>query len=488
MFSSFVLGASSFLFSLLLTPFFRDLALRRGWVDKPDFKRKFHDSPVPRIGGVPIILAQAGAFGVLLLLGLHGTVSLQLPLPLFWKLIPAALLVFVTGLLDDLLGLKPLEKLTGLGVAATLACWGGLRIEALAGSDIGSLLGVPLTILWLVGCANAFNLIDGVDGLASGVGLLATLTTLAAALLHGDIGLVIATAPLAGALFGFLRSNFNPASIFLGDCGSLLVGFLLGCYGVIWSQKSATLLGITAPLMALSLPLLDTALSILRRYLGSKPIFGADHGHIHHRLLARGLTPRRVAFLLYGASGLAACLALLQSTARSGLGGLIIVLFCGVVWSGVRYLGYQEFKIAARLLRVSDFRTMIRSQLSLRGYEDALRAATGPEECWQAIRAAASEFGFCHAALHLAGRSFSEQLDEAVDGRWILHVPLSELEYVQLARRFELRAAPMVVAQLIDLLHSVLAAKAAEFSFNPKVAAGAESDQRADALQAALQS
>src|SRR5439155_4898452 len=97
---------------------------------------------------------------------------------------------------------------------------------------------VALTVLWLIGCANAFNLIDGVDGLASGVGLFATVTTLIAGMLQGNIGLVLATAPLAGALLGFLRYNFSPASIFLGDCGSLFVGFLLGCYGVIWSQKS----------------------------------------------------------------------------------------------------------------------------------------------------------------------------------------------------------------------------------------------------------
>src|SRR5262249_46304155 len=153
------------------------------------------------------------------------------PLPLLGRVLPAALIVFATGLYDDVRGLKPYQKLLGLTVAAALACLGGLRIDSLADHDLGA-FGPPLTILWLVGCANAFNLIDGVDGLASGVGLLAILTMLIAGLVHGDRGLVIVTAPLAGALLGFLRSNFNPASIFLGDCGSLLVGFLLGCFGV----------------------------------------------------------------------------------------------------------------------------------------------------------------------------------------------------------------------------------------------------------------
>src|SRR5262245_64724034 len=116
-----------------------------------------------------------------------------------------------------------------------------------------------------------------------------------AAFLQNNVPLAMATIPLAGALLAFLRYNFDPASIFLGDCGSLLIGFLLGCYGVLWSQKSATLLGMTAPLMALAIPLMDVCLSIVRRFIRHQPIFGADRGHIHHMLLARGFTVRRVA-------------------------------------------------------------------------------------------------------------------------------------------------------------------------------------------------
>ena len=140
-------------------------------------------------------------------------------------------------------------------------------------------------------------------------------------------------------------------------------------------------------------PLRDAALSIARRYLTGRPIFSADHGHIHHRLLERGLAPRRVALLLYGASGVAACVALLQTTTQSGIARLMIALFCAAVWAGVRYLGYKEFRIAARLLRQSDFRSMIRCQLSLSGYEEALCAARSPEACWRVIRAAGREFG-----------------------------------------------------------------------------------------------
>jgi UDP-N-acetylmuramyl pentapeptide phosphotransferase/UDP-N-acetylglucosamine-1-phosphate transferase len=138
---------------------------------------------------------------------------------------------------------------------------------------------------------NAVNLVDGMDGLAAGVGFFATVTTLIAALIHQNLELAIVTVPMAGALLGFLRYNFNPASIFLGDSGSLLVGLLLGCYAALWSQKSATMLGMAAPLMALAIPLLETSLSILRRALRNRPVFGADAGHIHHKLLEQGLTP-----------------------------------------------------------------------------------------------------------------------------------------------------------------------------------------------------
>jgi UDP-GlcNAc:undecaprenyl-phosphate GlcNAc-1-phosphate transferase len=201
------------------------------------------------------------------------------------------------------------------------------------------------------------------DGLAAGVGLLATTTTLVAALLDHNIGLAIATVPLAGALLGILRFNFNPASIFLGDSGSLFIGFLLGCYSVLWSQKSATILGMTAPLIALSIPLLDTGLAIIRRFLRCRPIFGADYGHIHHKLLARGLTPRQAVILLYIICGLCAALSLLQSFAHERFEGLIIILFCALAWIGVQHLGYAEFDMARRLILAGNFRRHLTSWL-----------------------------------------------------------------------------------------------------------------------------
>src|SRR5262249_16129472 len=157
-----------------------------------------------------------------------------------------------------------------------------------------------------------------------------------------------------------------------GDSGSLSIGFLLGCFGVAWSQKSATTLGMTAPLIALAMPLLDTALAIVRRFLRGQPIFSADRAHIHHRLLHRRFTPRRVALLLYGACGVAAGFSLLEDVTQNRFSGLIVILFCVAAWVGVQHLGYAEFGIAGKLVLGGSFRGMVNSQLRLQQFERKL--------------------------------------------------------------------------------------------------------------------
>jgi UDP-GlcNAc:undecaprenyl-phosphate/decaprenyl-phosphate GlcNAc-1-phosphate transferase len=470
MYSVFLLGGCSFVLSFALTPLLRDLAIRLGCVDCPDNDRKLHKVAVPRIGGIPILLAYIGAFAILLLFDTNDSAAVHKALPLVWKLLPAALLVFFTGVLDDLFGLKPWQKLLGQTAAGVVACLGGLRIEGFVGHELSPVMGVPLTIVWLVACSNAFNLIDGVDGVASGIGFLATVTMLIAGLLSGDTGLVMATAPLAGALFAFLRFNFNPASIFLGDCGSLSIGFMLGCFGVIWFHKAATILGISAPLMALSIPLLDTSISIMRRFLNKEPIFRPDRNHIHHRLLDRGLTPRRVALLFYGAGSLAAAFSLLQSTIHNGASGMITALFCGSVWFGIQSLGYREFRVVSQLMRDGCFRTMVRHHLSLDHYRESLAAAMSVEECWRVVQSASREFGFAQVSLRMAGRSFQEQFDGARPGGWYLHIPLSDSEYLQLTHAPGSAVPTGVVAPLAECLRRELSRKATELGAAPKMA------------------
>jgi UDP-GlcNAc:undecaprenyl-phosphate/decaprenyl-phosphate GlcNAc-1-phosphate transferase len=460
MYSVAALVLCSFLISLLVTPLCRKVAARCGWVDHPGEARKIHRNPVPRIGGVPILFGYGLAMAILILSPLNAGHAVAAALPSVLVLMPGLLLVFATGLIDDIVGLKPWHKLTGEIAAAAYVCWAGVRIAALGGHHVNHWIAIPLTVFWLVGCSNAVNLIDGVDGLATGVGVFAALTMLIAALMGGNNALALAIAPLFGALCGFLRYNFNPASIFLGDSGSLSIGFLLGCFGIVWSQKSATMLGITAPLMALSIPLLDTALAIARRILRGQPVFGADRRHIHHLLLDRGLTPRRVALVLYGICGIAATLSLLQSMLAKHYGGAILVLFCAAVWGGIQHLGYAEFNLAGRLIQPRTFQRVLDAQMRLRALEQDLKTAGTVDDCWAVIRAASRDLGFQRLSMRLDHTVYRETLAEPANGHsWTLRVPLSETEFVEFARDSGAPSTPAVMGPRADLLQRALEPK-----------------------------
>ena len=324
-------------------------------------------------------------------------------------------MIFATGLIDDLVGLKPWQKLLGQAGAAGLAYWAGVRVAVFAGVGEGAGGRLPLTLFWLIACTNAFNLVDGLDGLAAGMGLVATLTLLAAALLHGNSPLASAAVPLVGALVGFLCYNFNPATVFLGDSGALLIGFLLGCFGAVWTEKSDTLISMTVPLLALSIPLLDVSLAILRRFLRNQPIFAADRGHIHHRLIDRGLTPRRAVLVLYLVCAMAAAFALLLTMPHAGrYYGLVMLAVCGVVWLGIRQLRYAEFGLASRLLFGGELQRTLGGQLRLERLAEELGQAADEDHCWRLVAAAARDFGFDSIRLcRCAGWYGSSSADEA---------------------------------------------------------------------------
>jgi UDP-GlcNAc:undecaprenyl-phosphate GlcNAc-1-phosphate transferase len=454
------LGFRAFIISLVLTPICRDVFRSYGVVDQPDAVRKVHRYPIPRVGGLAIAISYLVAY--VLVRPEEGSPLAQ-QLSLVWKLLPGAALAFGIGLLDDLFNLRAWIKLVGQVAAAGLACVGGVRILSIGGAPTDAWWNVPLTILWLLACMNAFNLVDGLDGLAVGVGLFATLTVFAAAMMQHNMVLAVATFPLAGALLAFLCYNFNPATIFLGDSGSLLIGFLLGCYAAIWSNKSATLLGMTAPLMALSIPLLDVALAIVRRFLRHQPIFGADRGHIHHRLLDRGFTPRRVVLVLYGLCGLAAAFSLLQGVVHS-FSLALVVLFGLFILLGVQYLGYAEFDLAGRLLFSGEFQRSVSAQLELRKFRAALGAAATAADCWEVVRETCGKFGFQQVRLCLAGEIFEYSSDDSAAPGWTVRVPLANGDYVVLARPFASSVLPMVVAPFVDSLREILVEKFPEIA------------------------
>jgi UDP-GlcNAc:undecaprenyl-phosphate GlcNAc-1-phosphate transferase len=467
MYSLCLLSLISLILSLILTPAVRNWSVRLGLLDRPDQRRKIHKVAIPRTGGVAIMASYAGAYGLLLLLPLNAVAVIHENFGTVWKLLPAVAMVFCTGLLDDWLNLKPWQKLLGELAAAVWAYGAGVRILGVTGHATSPWLGFVLTVIWLILCANAFNLIDGIDGLAAGVGVTATLTIFIAGMLHGDITLGLAAAPLAGCLLGFLRYNFNPASIFLGDSGSLTLGFLLGAYGVIWSQKAATMLGLAAPAMALALPLIEVALSIGRRFLQNEPVFLGDRGHIHHRLLDRGLTPRRVALLLYGAGTVGAVLSLLESIIQNRYAGLVILLFAVVAGVGVHYVGYVEFDVARRFLWAG-LRPTLSAHVKLRAVERSLFLAANVEQCWLALEHGAGSLGYGSITARLKGIRFAGGSNRApAAAHWQVRLDLPDRDFVNITQREDRPAQPVLLIPFIEVVRRILPTKLAEFTAGP---------------------
>ena len=463
MYSIGFVGTVAFLLALLLTRLVRDVSVRLGLVDRPDHRRKTHPVAVPRTGGVAIVAAYLLTFALLLYTPFSGRAVLLSSLPFVWRLLPATAMIFATGLADDLLHLKPVTKLAGQLAAAGLACAAGLSVADVAGLSQFEWLSPLLTIGWLVLCANAFNLIDGMDGLATGVGIMAALTTLIAALLQGNMPLALATAPLIGALVAFLRYNFAPASVFLGDSGSLLIGFLLGAYGIIWGQKSATLLGMAAPTMALALPLIEVGLSVLRRFLRNEPIFTADRAHIHHRLLDLGFTPRRAALLLYAVCGVGAALSLLHDVLHN-LAGAVVLLFAACACAGIQYLGYVELNATRRFLW-GGLRPVLSAHVKLEAFERALLAAQTLEQCWQALQNGAFSLGYSQIDARLAGERFGRSVLRRTNGAfWQMRLNLPNRDFVNIAQREDAPEQPVLVIPFAEIVRRVLPARIEQVS------------------------
>jgi UDP-GlcNAc:undecaprenyl-phosphate GlcNAc-1-phosphate transferase len=380
----------------------------------------------------------------------HLTISIPDTLMGVRALLPAILLVGLIGILDDIIGLNPWQKLIGEGLAASWVYFGGFGIYGFWAHPLPAWLGLPVTIIWLVGCTNALNMIDGMDGLAAGMAAFASLTTLIAALISRNVQLALVTAPLVGSLLGFLRYNFNPASIFLGDCGSLSIGFLLGCYGAMWSQKSATLLGMTAPLMALAIPLLDATIAIARRYLSDKPVFAADRRHIHHRLLDQGLKPGRAVLVLYAVAGVGAVCSLLM---QNQFGNFAVILFCAAAWVGVQHLGYLEFDLARQFLFSGSLRKIIGAHVRIQEFERALARVESPEAARQVIASNCGEFGFSGVRMHVGDREFEHYVGgQMSDNCWQLRIPLRGSQYVNLYRDPQTKMHPVILSEFAEVL------------------------------------
>lgn len=379
--------------SLVLTPLIRRLSERRGWFDEPRDDRRVHKKPIPRLGGIAIFLSVLVALSLLLFLNNTLTSSLKASSIHLYTTLGLAFLILVLGVFDDLHGTTAIQKFSAQGLISLLFFMVGGRIETVTIPFIGSTVlpwGVSfaLTAVWLIGVTNAFNLIDGIDGLAAGAALFASLVMLVVSFTTGQFFVTVIAIALAGALIGFLRYNFNPASIFLGDSGSLFIGFTLAALSLQGTEKAPTAIAISIPLLAFGVPVIDTSFSIVRRFLSGRPLFAGDREHIHHMLLARGWSQRKVVLCLYGACAAFGLLSLLfVGGAGRATGFMLLIIGVAVVFAIGRLRYHEVDEIKAGMKRnFAERRQRMANNIHVRRTSRALSQAMTLNELFAAIQ------------------------------------------------------------------------------------------------------
>lgn len=301
-FSAFLTAA---ILSFVLTPFAKKMAYKIGAIDVPKDDRRVHKTPIPRLGGLAIYLA---TFITAFIFGIIGEISFDSSIIYIFV---GATIIVLLGMVDDSKPLSAKVKLIGQILAALVLVMGGIKIEFftnpfISGYNVTSLgmFSIPITVIWVVGITNTLNLIDGLDGLAAGVGAIASLSLFFVAANFVEISpfyyvVMFIAVVLSGAAVGFLPYNFNPAKIFMGDTGSLFLGFMFAAMSVRGVMKGVTTLSFVLPIVILGLPIFDTAFAIIRRTLNGQPIMKADKGHVHHRFLRLGYTQKQTVLTMY---------------------------------------------------------------------------------------------------------------------------------------------------------------------------------------------
>lgn len=330
----FTLAIFAFLIAFCITPIIKKLAFKVKAVDIPKNPRKIHKKPIPLLGGLAIFIA----FGLVLILKPY---SLSINER---GILIGALIIVIGGIIDDMRELKPWQKLAFQVMGALTLVFHGVYISYVTnpfmnfGAEMLNIgfISIPFTVIWVIGITNALNLIDGLDGLAAGIGFISSVTIYIVAVIADRGSATTLTAILAGSILGFLPYNFNPASIFMGDTGSQLLGFLLAAISMEGAVKSATAFAIAIPILAIGLPIYDTIFAMIRRKVNGKPMMQADRGHLHHRLLDFGFSQRQSVIIMYLIStclGAVAILAMQISTRRAYvLLAMVILIIVIIAW------------------------------------------------------------------------------------------------------------------------------------------------------------
>jgi UDP-GlcNAc:undecaprenyl-phosphate GlcNAc-1-phosphate transferase len=310
---------TAFVLSFFFTPVARQLAFKLGILDIPKDDRKVHKEPIPYLGGAAIYAS--AIFTMLIFSDLDKTAV---------SIMVGGTVIFLIGLIDDIKDISPKLKLAGQIIAAMIAVYGGAKINYITNPIPGynviylEHFATPISILWIVGITNTINLVDGLDGLASGVAAISASTMMFMASISGFDYILLECAVIAGSSLGFLPYNFNPAKIFMGDTGALFLGYMLAVISILGFLKTVTLAAIIIMVLVLGIPLFDTFFAIVRRIRNKKPIMEADRGHVHHRLLAKGFTQRQTVLILYIVSILFGAAAIFFSDSEPLEGSLVI--------------------------------------------------------------------------------------------------------------------------------------------------------------------
>jgi UDP-N-acetylmuramyl pentapeptide phosphotransferase/UDP-N-acetylglucosamine-1-phosphate transferase len=405
----------SALLALVITPIVIRIAHALRIYDKPDV-RKVHAPAIPRIGGVAIFLSATSlTITTLFLDNRIGEAFRRVQIQVI-TLLAAGTFIFLAGLIDDLRGMRVRYKLLAQVCAAVAVCIAGIRIDALNIVNLFTFhfgwLSYVITIFWIVSITNAVNLIDGLDGLAAGISAVVCIVIAIFAFEIGQPLMVVLMLALLGSLCGFLFFNFNPARIFMGDCGSMFLGFVLASSSVLCATKSRTIIALALPTLALGLPIFDTISSMLRRYLNRWGIMSPDRGHLHHILLDMGLRHHHVVIIMYALTALAAGLGMFMMLTHDV--GTVAIFFC------VLLLLMLVFRITGAV-RLRDTiaglkQKNIISQTARQEMESFEKAALRFhqvktfDEWWQAVCIATDTMGFVRSSLPLTNRDGTRRI------------------------------------------------------------------------------
>jgi len=405
----------STILAIVITPIVICVAQRLNMVDAPDI-RKVHSKPIPRIGGVAIFLSSMSLLiPVLFLPNIIGD-SFRLVQSKIVALLIAAAFMFIVGLTDDIRGLPVRVKLICQFIAASTVCFIGIRIDSITITDSLVLnfgpFSWPLTIFWIVGITNAVNFIDGLDGLAAGICVATCGVIMILTLFFGPAVMTVMMLSLLGALTGFLFFNFNPAKIFMGDAGSLFLGFMIASSSALCAVKTETIVGLALPVLALGIPIFDTLLSMLRRFLERRSIFSPDCNHFHHRLLALGLCQRHVVIIAYALTLLAAGLGMFMLLTRNTQTIIIFASILLLLFLAFRVVG--SVRLCETLAALKRKHTIARqAKQEVENFEKIelyFRQAKIFNQWWQAVCFAADKMDVVRGLLPLTNRDGTKRL------------------------------------------------------------------------------